>query len=69
LALRTIGAQEDLRGMFRWGHAVIGIKGAQPGQALEATGLLRPVSVRVGQGLTEPAVAAAFDWVRFERVN
>jgi len=69
LALRTIGAQEDLRRMFRWGHAVIGIKGAEPGQALEATGLLRPVSVRVGQGLTEPAVAAAFDWVRFERVN
>ncbi|GAG38498.1 unnamed protein product, partial [marine sediment metagenome] len=45
LALRTIGALEDLRGMFRWGHALIGIKGAEPGQALEATGLLRPVSV------------------------
>jgi len=69
LALRTMGAQEDLRGMFRWGHAVIGIKGAGPGQALEATGLLQPVSVRVGQGLTEPAVAAALDWVRFERVD
>jgi hypothetical protein len=69
LALRTIGSQEDLRGMFRWGHAIIGVKGAERGQALETTGLLRPVSVRVGQGLTEPQVAAAFDWVRFERVD
>ena len=65
LALRTIGAREDLRGMFRWAHAIIGVKGAEPGQALEATGVLRPVSVRAGQGFTEPAVAAAFDHVAF----
>ena len=65
-ALRTIGAKEDLRGMFRWGHAIIGVKGAEPGQALEAAGLIRPVSVRVRQGFTEPGVAAAVDWVRFE---
>jgi len=63
LALRTIGAREDLRDMFRWEHAIIGVKGAEPGQALEATGLLRPVSVRVGQGFTEPGAAAAFDYV------
>ncbi len=65
-ALRTIGAEGDLRGMFRWAHAIIGVKGAEPGQALEATGLLRPVSVGVGQGFTEPGVAAAVDWVEFE---
>jgi hypothetical protein len=65
LALRSIGAQQDLRGMFRWGHAIIGVKGAEPGQALEATGLLRPVSVRVGQGFTEPAAAAAMVEVEF----
>jgi hypothetical protein len=65
LALRTIGAEKDLRGMFRWGHAIIGVKGAEPGQALEATGLLRPVSVRVGQGFTEPAAAAAMVEVEF----
>ncbi len=64
-ALHTIGARRDLRDMFRWGHAVIGVKGAEPGQALEVTGLLRPVSVRVGQAVTEPTVAAALDWVRF----
>jgi hypothetical protein len=65
LALRTIGAREDLRDMFRWEHAIIGVKGAEPGQALEATGLLRPVSVSVGQGFTEPGAAAAFDYVAF----
>jgi hypothetical protein len=65
LALRTIGAREDLRDMFRWEHAIIGVKGAEPGQALEAMGLLRPVSVRAGQGFTEPAAAAAFDYVAF----
>jgi hypothetical protein len=65
LAFRTIGAREDLRDMFRWEHAIIGVKGAEPGQALEATGLLRPVSVRTGQGFTEPEAAAAFDYVAF----
>jgi hypothetical protein len=65
-ALRTIGAESDLRGMFRWAHAIIGVKGAEPGQALEATGLLRPVSVTVGQGFTELGVAAAVDYVAFQ---
>jgi hypothetical protein len=64
-ALGTLGAREDLRDLFRWEHAIIGVKDAEPGQALEATGLLRPVSVRVGQGLTEPRAAAAFDYVGF----
>jgi hypothetical protein len=65
LALRTIGAEEDLRDMFRWGHAIIGVKGAEPGQALEAMGLVRPVSVQAGQAFTEPGAAAAFDYVAF----
>ena len=69
LALRSIGAEEDLRGMFRWAHAIIGVKGARPGQALEATGLLRPVSVRVGQGFTEPTAAAAIVEVEFAPVQ
>jgi hypothetical protein len=34
-ALKTVGAQEDLRGRLHWSHAVIGIKGAKPGEALE----------------------------------
>ncbi len=68
-ALRTIGTEGDLRDMFRWGHAVIGVKGAEPGQALEATGLLRPVSVGVGQGFTEPGVAAAVEYVAFRALD
>jgi hypothetical protein len=65
-ALGTIGAAGDLRDKFRWAHAIIGVKGAPPGQALEEIGLLRPVSVRVGQGFTEPNAAAAFDYIRFQ---
>lgn len=62
-ALATIGAKGDLRDMFRWEHAVIGVKGATAGQALEELGLLRPVTARVGQGFTESAAAAAFDYI------
>jgi hypothetical protein len=65
-ALGTIGAAGDLRDKFRWGHALIGVKGATPGQALEEIGFLRPVSVRAGPGFTEPTAAAAFDYVRFQ---
>jgi hypothetical protein len=68
-ALSTIGASGDLRGMFRWEHAVIGMKGASPGQALEAMGFLRPASVGVGERFTEPTAAAALDYVRFRVSN
>lgn len=65
-ALQTLGVREDLRGKFRWGHAFLGAKGAAPGEALESTGLLRPVSLAVGQALTEPRVAGALGWLRLE---
>ncbi len=68
-ALGTIGAIGDLRGMFRWEHALIGVKGAAAGQALEQIGFLRPVSVRAGHGYTEPTAAAAFDYVRFQAAD
>jgi hypothetical protein len=64
-ALRTIGAGGDMREKFRWGHAVIGVKGAQPGQAVESFASLRPAVVYVGEGTTEPHLAAAFGLVRF----
>jgi hypothetical protein len=63
--LRTIGAEGDLRGRFRWGQAIIGVKGAQPGQAMESLATLRPAIVYVGEGTTEPHLAAAFSLVRF----
>ncbi len=64
-ALRTIGAEGDLRERFRWGQAIIGVKGAQPGQAMESLAVLRPAVVYVGEGTTEPHLAAAFSLVRF----
>jgi hypothetical protein len=64
-ALHTIGAEGDLRGKFRWGQAIIGVKGAQPGQAVEDLAALRPAVVYVGEGTTEPHLAAAFSLVRF----
>jgi hypothetical protein len=65
-ALRSIGVATDLRGRFRSGHAVIGVKGAAPGQALEASGRERPVSVWVGANVDTAAVGVAVDWVRVE---
>jgi hypothetical protein len=37
-ALRQIGGQIDVRGTTGWSHALIGVKGAQPGTALEVAG-------------------------------
>jgi hypothetical protein len=68
-ALRTIGAEGDLRGKFRWGQAIIGVKGAQPGRAVENLASLRPAVVYVGEGTTEPHLAAAFRLVRFVTVE
>lgn len=64
-ALRAIGGAGDLRGRFRWSHAIIGVKGAEPGSALEALDGLRPVGLVVGPPVTEPTVAAAVESIRF----
>jgi hypothetical protein len=69
VALRSVGAAGDLREKFRWSHAVIGEKGAEPGSALEALDGLRPVGVAVGPPVTEPTVAAAVEWIRFQSVD
>jgi hypothetical protein len=63
-ALRTIGASEDLRGKFRWSHAIIGVKGAMPGTALEDVSETMPAQVVVGVGAMEPNVAAAVEWIK-----
>jgi hypothetical protein len=68
-ALRTIGAEGDLQGKFRWGQAIIGVKGAQPGQAVENLEELHPAVVYVGEGTTEPHLAAAFSLLRFVTVE
>ncbi len=65
-ALRSIGAMEDLRGKFRWSHAMIGVKGAAPGSALEVASETMPAQRVVGVGAMEPQVAAAVEWVKIE---
>ncbi|MBM3130648.1 MAG: hypothetical protein FJ009_18715 [Chloroflexi bacterium] len=63
-ALRSLSAREDLRGKFRWSHAVIGVKGAAPGSALEAANEIAPAQLVVGIGALEPNVAAAVEWIK-----
>jgi hypothetical protein len=64
-ALQGMGATDTLEERFRWGHAIIGVRGAPPGSALEATDWLRPVTLAVGDGLTEEQCAAAFSSITF----
>lgn len=68
-ALRAIGAREDLRGKWRWSHAIIGVKGAPLGSALEAANAIAPAQLVVGIGAMEPNVAAAVAWVRFDMAS
>jgi hypothetical protein len=65
-ALRPIGAERDLRGKFRWSHAIIGVKGAASGSAWEAAFETLPAQLVVGISATEPNVAAAVEWVKVE---
>jgi hypothetical protein len=64
-ALRGIGSMGDLRGKFRWGHAIVGVQGAPPGSAIESLDWMRPVHTVVGEGMTEPRGAAAFSGIAF----
>ena len=50
-ALRSVGAREDLRGRLWMSHVVIGVKGAEAGQAVEAAG---PALLQVSVGLGRP---------------
>jgi hypothetical protein len=58
-ALRSIGVENDLRFQFRMGHAFIGVKGAQRGQALEQIDGRFPTNVYVGKNITSNRVAFA----------
>jgi hypothetical protein len=65
-ALHSIGAAVDLRGKFRWSHAIIGIKDAAPGSVPEAASEIEPAQLVRGVGITEPNVAAAVEWIKLE---
>jgi hypothetical protein len=59
-ALASIGARADVSGRFRIAHAVIGVKGAAPGDAVEQAGS-EPVRVAVGRERPLALVLEAFD--------
>ncbi|HEY6042996.1 MAG TPA: interleukin-like EMT inducer domain-containing protein, partial [Anaerolineae bacterium] len=65
-ALRSLGSDIDLRGKFRWSHALIGTKGARPGTVSEAASETQVSQLILGMGLTEPNIAAEFDEIRIE---
>ena len=62
-ALAALGGSFDLRGRFRWSHALIGKVGAMPGTAVEAWDGVRPAQVSVGWPLSGPQAAAALSEV------
>jgi hypothetical protein len=65
-ALHTIGGQADPRGTTGWSHAIIGVKGAAPGAALEAAG------PDTGWLRVEPdrrTLAIAVDAIRWEQIG
>ncbi len=68
-ALRSIGARADLRGKWRWSHAIIGAKGAAVGSAWEAASETMPAQLVLGIGATEPNVAAAIEWVKVDLLD
>ena len=62
-ALQTLGVAGDLRGKFRWGHALIGVKGLAPGSASESVAGLRPAQTSLGLPVASTQVAAALETV------
>jgi hypothetical protein len=65
-ALSQIGGQADLRGTTGWSHALIGVKGAAPGTALEVAG---PDQGWLRAAPDRRTLAIAVDLVLWERVE
>jgi hypothetical protein len=64
-AFRSLGAQIDTRGTQHLSHAIIGVKGANPGSALEASGEGNSY-LHVGKNPDERTLSVAFDYVNLE---
>jgi hypothetical protein len=64
-ALRSLGAQIDLRGTAHLSHAIIGVKGAEPGSALEASGEGNSY-LHVGRNPDDRTLSVAVDYVNLE---
>jgi hypothetical protein len=61
-ALRSLGGQIDVRGSDHLSHAFIGVKGATPGTALEASGEGNSY-VQVGRSPDDRTLSVALDYV------
>jgi hypothetical protein len=61
-ALRSLGAEIDLRGTEHLSHALIGVKGAAPGTALEGSGEGNSY-LQVGRNPDDRTLSVAFDYV------
>jgi|GEM_PF-1142051 len=68
-ALRELGVESDLRFQFRAAHAFIGVKGAQPGQAVESVDARLPANVSVGKNVNTDRVAFALGTVTWEIIR
>jgi hypothetical protein len=66
-ALRQLGVESDLRYQFRAGHAFIGVKGAQPGQAVERVDGRFPANVAVGKNVAGDRIAFALAGIAIDR--
>ena len=64
-ALKSLGAKTDLRGKFRWSHALLATKGS-PESAREAASETDVSQIISGLGLTEPNIAASIGEIRIE---
>jgi len=62
-ALHSLGVESDLRFQFRMGHAFIGVKGAEAGQALEQVDGRLPANVSAGKNVASAYVAFALGGV------
>jgi hypothetical protein len=61
-ALRSLGGQIDIRGAEHLSHALIGVKGATPGTALEASGEGNSY-LQVGRNPDDRTLSVALDYV------
>ncbi|TAH50743.1 MAG: hypothetical protein EYC68_12975 [Chloroflexota bacterium] len=64
-ALKSLGAKQDLRGKFRWSHALIATKG-EPQTAREAASEINVSQLVVGAAITERTAAASIGEIRIE---
>jgi hypothetical protein len=61
-SLQTLGATTDLRGTAHFSHAILGVKGAVPGSALEASGGGNSY-LHVGRNPDDRTLSVAVDYV------